>query len=75
MSAEVEEVKRVMMDNIDKMIDRGEALESLVGNKIYPIDSLDRSAELQATSVQFYKAASRLKRTMWWKVHTNLDDK
>jgi len=52
----IEEVKGQMMDNIDKVIDRGEKIESLV----------DKSEGLAERSLSFKQSSQRLKRSIWW---------
>ncbi|KAJ3429625.1 vamp (vesicle associated membrane protein) [Anaeramoeba flamelloides] len=51
---EVDEVKNIMGENIDKVIDRGEKLENLE----------ERSTQLNENSYQFKKGATKLKRNM-----------
>lgn len=50
------DVRAVMVDNISRVIDRGEKLENV----------LDKSDALQATAHTFKRASNRLRRRMWW---------
>jgi len=54
---EINQVKEVMIKNIDKVLERGEKIELLV----------DRTEELDAHAFKFKKASKTLKRAMWWK--------
>lgn len=54
---QVQEVMSVMSDNIDKVVDRGERLESL----------LDKTNELEVSSSQFHSTAKKVRRHMWCK--------
>ncbi|XP_054714987.1 uncharacterized protein LOC129224540 [Uloborus diversus] len=54
---QVQEVMSVMSDNINKVVDRGERLESL----------LDKTNELEVSSSQFHSTAKRVRRHMWCK--------
>jgi vesicle-associated membrane protein 7 len=53
----LESVKTVMVQNIDKVLDRGEKIELLV----------DQSDALQRTAHRFKRDARTLERHMWWK--------
>ena len=53
----IEEVKNICVDNIDKVLERGEKIELLV----------DQSEKLQKTSHQFHKSARSLRNTMMWR--------
>ena len=53
---EVDEVKDVMVHNIEKVLERGEKIELLV----------DKTDQLSAQSTRFKKSAVSLKRSMWW---------
>ena len=53
---ELDGVKDVLLDNLDRVMNRGEALESLV----------DRSAQLNDSSDQFRAASTRLRRQLRW---------
>ncbi|KAL8617330.1 Vesicle-associated membrane protein [Nucella lapillus] len=54
---EVDELKGIMVRNIDQIADRGERLELLV----------DKTEDLNAHSVTFKKTSRSLARSMWWK--------
>mmetsp|Transcript_29883 Transcript_29883/g.57412 ORF Transcript_29883/g.57412 Transcript_29883/m.57412 type:complete len:222 (-) Transcript_29883:364-1029(-) len=53
---QVEEVKSVMMENIEKVLDRGDRIELLV----------DKTEELRFQADNFYKTGRSLRRRMWW---------
>lgn len=50
-------VKNVMVENINKVLERGEKLDILV----------DKTNNLQQEAFKFGETATRLKRVMWWK--------
>jgi len=52
----IDEVKVVMMQNIDKVIDRGEKMDSL----------LDKSDSLATSSMSFKSSSKRLGDELWW---------
>ncbi|BFZ15275.1 hypothetical protein BsWGS_18314 [Bradybaena similaris] len=54
---QVEELKGIMVENIDRLAERGERLELLV----------DKTEELNANSVSFKRTSRNLARSMWWK--------
>lgn len=54
---EIDEVKSVMVQNIEKVLERGERIELLV----------DRTEQLNQQGFQFKKKATQVKRRMWWK--------
>ncbi|KAL8616812.1 Vesicle-associated membrane protein [Nucella lapillus] len=54
---EVDELKGIMVRNIDQIADRGERLELLV----------DKTEDLNAHAVSFKKTSRGLARSMWWK--------
>ncbi|KAJ3041501.1 hypothetical protein HDV00_009297 [Rhizophlyctis rosea] len=54
---QVDEVVGIMQENIHKVMQRGEQLNSLQG----------KTEDLQASSMQFRKGASKVRRQMWWK--------
>lgn len=56
-NAQISEVKNVMIENIDKVLERGEKIELLV----------DKSDMLDQHAFKFKKHARDLKRAMWWK--------
>jgi vesicle-associated membrane protein 7 len=51
------EVHDVMVDSIEKVLERGESIEHLLG----------RTENLQATSVNFKRKSEDLKNAMWWR--------
>uniref|UniRef100_A0A7S0RCA4 V-SNARE coiled-coil homology domain-containing protein n=1 Tax=Pyramimonas obovata TaxID=1411642 RepID=A0A7S0RCA4_9CHLO len=53
---QVEEVKNIMMDNIEKVLDRGDRIELLV----------DKTEELRFQADTFYRSGRNLRRKMWW---------
>jgi vesicle-associated membrane protein 7 len=53
----LDDVKNVMVQNIESVLERGEKLELLV----------DKSERLQQQSFQFAKSANKLKKQMWWR--------
>jgi len=55
--AQVEEVKGIMHQNIEKVIERGDKIENLQ----------EKTDELQNSAQQFKKSTTKLKRQMWWK--------
>ncbi|XP_076940017.1 vesicle-associated membrane protein 722-like isoform X2 [Bidens hawaiensis] len=55
--AQVTEVKGVMMENIVKVLDRGENIDILV----------DKTADLRTQAQEFRENAEQLRRKMWWK--------
>jgi vesicle-associated membrane protein 7 len=50
-------VKDVMIDNIDKVLERGEKIDLLV----------DRTEDLSDSAHNFRYKSKKLKNTMWWK--------
>ena len=52
--SQIDEVKDIMVDNIDKVLARGEHIDLLV----------NQTNSLQSSSVQFHKTAKRLKYTI-----------
>jgi len=54
---EIDEVKTVMVQNIEKMLDRGERIELLV----------DKTETLSSNAFKFKKSSTSLKRAMWCK--------
>jgi len=54
---QVEEVKDIMHNNIDKMVKNIDNLEVLH----------DKTDEMRQSSLNFKKGATTLKRNMWWK--------
>ena len=53
---DVEEVKGQMVQNIDKVIERGERLDDLN----------ERTENLNARAGEFQTVSTRLKRKLWW---------
>lgn len=54
---ELVEVKNIMIDNIEKVLDRGERLDLLV----------DKTEHLQSEAFAFKREARRVRRHLWWK--------
>ncbi|KAL8158738.1 hypothetical protein V2J09_000275 [Rumex salicifolius] len=54
---EMNQVKNVMIENIDKVLDRGERLELLV----------DKTSTLQTNTFRFKRQARRFRTTVWWR--------
>jgi len=54
---EIDEVKSVMVHNIEKVLERGERIELLV----------DKTENLNNSAFKFKKSSTQLKRAMWWK--------
>jgi vesicle-associated membrane protein 7 len=54
---QIEEVKGVIIQDIEKVLARGERIELLV----------DKSAKLNESAFKFERRANRLKKAMWWK--------
>ena len=57
MKGQIEDVKGMMVENIDKVLERGEKIELLV----------DKTDQMQQAAFKFEKSAGRLKKAMWWK--------
>ncbi|KAJ8434967.1 hypothetical protein Cgig2_027810 [Carnegiea gigantea] len=57
LKGEMSQVRNVMIENIDKVLDRGERLELLV----------DKTATLQGNTLRFRKQARRFRNTVWWR--------
>jgi len=57
LKGEVDEVKNVMVQNIEKVLERGERIELLV----------DKTEELSSNAFKFKKQSTALKRSMWFK--------
>merc|ERR1711916_422148 len=57
LQAEIEDVKSVMVENIEKVLERGERIELLV----------DRTDALNSQAQQFKTQSTKLKKAMWWK--------
>ncbi|KAI4992816.1 putative vesicle-associated membrane protein 726 [Hordeum vulgare subsp. vulgare] len=54
--AQVSEVKGVMMQNIEKVLDRGEKIELLV----------DKTEDLRSQAQDFKKQGTKIRQKMWW---------
>ncbi|XP_039832330.1 putative vesicle-associated membrane protein 726 [Panicum virgatum] len=54
--AQVTEVKGVMMQNIEKVLDRGEKIELLV----------DKTEDLRSQAQDFRQQGTKIRRKMWW---------
>lgn len=50
------QVRNVMIQNIDKVLERGDRLESLV----------DKTTNMQSNTFRFKKQSRRFRNTMWW---------
>ncbi|KAL5200274.1 hypothetical protein ABZP36_021477 [Zizania latifolia] len=57
MRGEISQVRNVMIDNIDKVLERGDHLELLV----------DKTANMQGNTVRFKRQARRFRNTVWWR--------
>ncbi|KAK4756440.1 hypothetical protein SAY87_006567 [Trapa incisa] len=57
LKGEMSQVRSVMINNIDKVLDRGERLELLV----------DKTANLQGNTIRFRKQSRRFRSTVWWR--------
>ncbi|XP_074274017.1 vesicle-associated membrane protein 711-like [Silene latifolia] len=57
LKGEMSQVRTVMIENIDKVLDRGERLELLV----------DKTETMQGNSLRFRKHARRFRTTVWWR--------
>jgi len=54
---EIDQVKSVMVANIEKVLERGERIELLV----------EKTETMQQKTFEFRKSSKQLKRAMWWK--------
>ncbi|KAG5064590.1 hypothetical protein JHK85_005773 [Glycine max] len=57
LKGEMSQVRNVMIENIDKVLDRGDRLELLV----------DKTANMQGNTFRFRKQARRFRSTVWWR--------
>lgn len=57
LQSQVDEVKDIMTQNIEKVLERGEKIEILV----------DKTEELSTSAQSFQKSSTKLKNQMWWK--------
>ena len=55
--SQVDEVKDVMTQNIERVLERGEKLDDLV----------DKTEDLEASAATFQKTAKRIRKKFWWK--------
>ncbi|KAI3823528.1 hypothetical protein L1987_04967 [Smallanthus sonchifolius] len=56
LKGEMSQVRNVMIQNIDRVLERGDRLESLV----------DKTANMQNNTFRFKKQSRRFRNTMWW---------
>ncbi|KAI5614265.1 vesicle-associated membrane protein 8-like, partial [Silurus asotus] len=54
---QVNDVKVILKDNINKVLERGERLDDLI----------DKTGDLQATADSFQRTSARVSRKYWWK--------
>ena len=54
---EIDQVRDVMVQNIEKILERGERIEILV----------DKTDSLNQSAFAFKKRSTAIRRTMWWK--------
>ncbi|XP_028319166.1 vesicle-associated membrane protein 8 isoform X2 [Gouania willdenowi] len=54
---QVNEVKVILSDNINKVLERGDRLDDLIG----------KTDDLQASADSFQKTSTRVARKYWWK--------
>lgn len=57
LKGEMSQVRNVMVENIDKVLERGDRLELLV----------DKTANMQENTFHFRKQARRFRSTVWWR--------
>lgn len=57
LKGEMSQVRNVMIENIDKVLERGDRLELLV----------DKTTNMQGNTMRFRKQARRFRNTAWWK--------
>uniref|UniRef100_J3MBQ9 V-SNARE coiled-coil homology domain-containing protein n=1 Tax=Oryza brachyantha TaxID=4533 RepID=J3MBQ9_ORYBR len=57
MRGEISQVRNVMIDNIDKVLERGDRLDLLV----------DKTANMQGNTIRFKRQARRFRNTVWWR--------
>ncbi|RVE66133.1 hypothetical protein OJAV_G00123420 [Oryzias javanicus] len=55
--SQVNEVKDILKDNIDKVLERGDRLNELI----------DKTDDLQASADSFQRTSTRVARKYWWK--------
>ena len=56
LKGEMSQVRNVMIENIEKVLERGDRLELLVG----------KTTNMQNNMIQFKKRSRRFRNTMWW---------
>lgn len=57
LKGEMSQVRNVMIENIDKVLERGDRLELLV----------DKTTNMQGNTLRFRKQARRFRSTVWWR--------
>ncbi|XP_076923642.1 vesicle-associated membrane protein 711-like [Bidens hawaiensis] len=57
LKSEMGQVRTVMIENIDKVLDRGDRLEVLV----------DKTSNMQTNTLRFRKQTRRFRSTVWWR--------
>ncbi|KAM3223960.1 hypothetical protein ACQJBY_056297 [Aegilops geniculata] len=57
MNDEFSRVRSIMIDNIDKVLERGDRLEMLV----------DKTTTMQGNTMRFKRQARRFRNTVWWR--------
>ncbi|KAJ7958791.1 Vesicle-associated membrane protein [Quillaja saponaria] len=57
LKGEMSQVRNVMIENIDKVLERGDRLELLV----------DKTTNMQGNTFRFRKQARRFRNTVWWR--------
>ncbi|XP_022935768.1 vesicle-associated membrane protein 711-like [Cucurbita moschata] len=57
LKGEMSQVRNVMIENIDKVLERGDRLELLV----------DKTTNMQGNTMRFRKQSRRFRNTVWWK--------
>ncbi|XP_062220924.1 vesicle-associated membrane protein 711-like [Phragmites australis] len=57
MRGEFDQIRSVMLDNIDRVLERGDRLELLV----------DKTATMQGNTMRFKRQARRFRNTVWWR--------
>ncbi|XP_070545423.1 vesicle-associated membrane protein 7-like [Ptychodera flava] len=62
LQSQVDEVKDVMTQNIDKVLERGDKIDTLIS----------KTEDLEANAQTFQKTAKRVKNQMWWKNTRNM---
>lgn len=55
--SQVNEVKVILKDNINKVLERGDRLDDLIG----------KTGDLQASADSFQRTSTRVARKYWWK--------